>query len=145
MRVFRVILVLFCVWSVVDFVLAVHAIHPPQNGAHSSGRGALAVVQSLALGIASTLTLYGIHKRTIMVWKLGWGYLAAIYFEWLFTALPQMLKVPSADSPLAASAAVVVIGAVVTLYWGFWWYRQKGYFVKPVPTSNLRQRTGTSG
>jgi hypothetical protein len=34
---------------------------------------------------------------------------------------------------MVASAAVVIAGAIVAVYWGFWWNRQKNYFTTPTP------------
>jgi len=133
MRLLKAFLALFCVWSVVDLIVAIHAILSPHNGAYSSSHERLVLVGSLVAALVYAAALYGIHKRTVMVWKLGWGFLAANYLGWLFQALPLTLKVPQAASPWVASASVVIGGAAVAVYWGFWWNRQKSYFVEPAP------------
>jgi hypothetical protein len=131
MRALRIFLAFFCVWSVVDFVLAVHAILSPWHRSSSARHESLVMAASLVAALLYASALYGIHKRTFTVWKLGWGFLAVQYLGWLFQGLRMALQVPQADSPWAASAAVVIGGGAVALYWGFWWNRQRSYFVQP--------------
>ncbi len=130
MYILRMVLALFCVWSLVDFIAAVYAILSPHDGSHSTSHESLVMVECLVSALAYGAALYGIHRRTFIVWKLGWGFLAMQYFGWLFQGLSWTLKMPHADKPWAASAAIAIGGALVVLYWGFWWNRQKGYFVQ---------------
>jgi hypothetical protein len=131
MRVLKIILALFCVWSVVDFIVAVYAIHSPQNGAYSTSHEKLVMARCLVLAVAYGAALFGIHKKAPIAWKLGWGAIAAELLALPVWALSVTSRIPRTDSPGVAAAAVIVGGVAVALYWGFWWYRQKSYFVKP--------------
>lgn len=131
MRILKIVLTLFFVWSVADFIVAVGSVHSPQNGVYFTGHGTLVIVQCLVLALIYAVALYGIHKRAVIAWKLGWVFIAAAYLGWLLQGLSLTRRVPEADSPGVAFTAVVIAGAAVAVYWGFWWNKQKSYFVKP--------------
>jgi hypothetical protein len=131
MYILKIVLTLFCVWPLVDFIVAVYTILSPHDGSHSTSHENLVMAGSLVAALFYAAAVYGIHKRTFIVWKLGWGFLAIQYLGWLFQGLSLTLKIPHADKPWVASAAIVIGGALVVFYWGFWWNRQKSYFMKP--------------
>ena len=82
----------------------------------------------LVAGLVYAAALYGIHKRTAMTWKLGWVFLAANYVGFVFQVHSA---VPQADNPWVPAAAAAIAGAAVAVYWGYWWNRQRSYFVEP--------------
>ncbi|HTV57693.1 MAG TPA: hypothetical protein VMD77_02220 [Candidatus Baltobacteraceae bacterium] len=126
MRLLKIFLAFFCAWSAVDFIVAASAFHVPHGGAYSKP---WVMAESLVSTLLLASALYGLRKRTLVVWRLGWCYLVAAYLSWLFTGLSSSRKIPPEDSPIVASAAIVIGGAIVAVYWGFWWNRQKNYFI----------------
>jgi hypothetical protein len=130
MRLLKIFLAFFCAWSAVDFIVAASGIHVPYGGTYSKP---WVMAESLVRMLLLAAALYGLRKRTLVVWKLGWCYLVACYLSWLFTGLSSTRKISPADSPMVASAAVVIAGAIVAVYWGFWWNRQKNYFTTLTP------------
>lgn len=73
--------------------------------------------QSMMLAAAA----YGIQRRAVAVWWLGWVALV----------LGAVSIVRSAfSSPPALPLAVLPIPLLVVGYWAFWWYRQRSYFVR---------------
>lgn len=130
MRLLKIFLAFFCALSVVDFIVAASGIHLSYEGTYSKH---LVMAESLVSMFLLAAALYGLRKRTLMVWKLGWCYLVAFYLSWLFTGLSSTRKISPEDSPMAASAAVLIGGAIVAVYWGFWWTRQKNYFTSAKP------------
>jgi hypothetical protein len=130
MRLLKIFLAFFCAWSAIDFIVAASGIHLPHGGTYSRP---LVMAESLVSMLLLAAALYGLRKRTLMVWKLGWCYLAGAYFSWLFTGLSSTRKISAADRPMVAAVAVVIGGAIVAVYWGFWWNRQKNYFTSAKP------------
>jgi hypothetical protein len=133
MRLLKAFLTLFCVWSFVDCIIAIHAIYSPHNEAYSPSRDRLVMAGSLVAALVYAAALYGIHKRTVMAWKFGWVFLAANYVGFVFQVHSSTLKVPQAGSPWVPTAAAAIGSAVVAVYWGYWWNRQRSYFVEPAP------------
>jgi len=131
MRLLRAFLTLFCVWSFVDCIIAIHAIYSPHSEAYFPSRDRRVMAGCLVAGLVYAAALYGIHKRTAMTWKLGWVFLAANYVGFVFQVHSSMLKVPQADNPWVPTAAGAIAGAAVVVYWGYWWNRQRSYFVEP--------------
>jgi hypothetical protein len=80
--------------------------------------------------------IYGIQKKALIAWKLGWGAIAAELLAVLDAAFSVRSRIPSTDSPGVAAAAAVVGGTAVVLYWAFWWNRQRSYFVKSTAATN---------
>src|SRR5271155_5363907 len=115
MRLLKAFLTLFCVWSFVDCIIAIHAIYSPLNEANSPSRDRLVMTGSLVAALVYATALYGIHKRAVMTWKLGWVFLAANYVGFVFQVHSSMLKVPEADSPWVPTAAAAIAGAAVAV------------------------------
>jgi hypothetical protein len=130
MRLFKVFLAFFCALSAIDFIVAASGIHLRDGAPYSKH---LLMAGSLISMLLAAAALYGLQKRTLIVWKLGWCYLVASYLSWLRATLSSIRKIPPADHPMVAYAAVVIGGATVAVYWGFWWNRQKNYFVSAQP------------
>jgi len=130
MRTLKIVLVLSCVLSTAYFILGVLPIDLPfpRNWGYSNIHSRLAVTKSLLATLFCGAALCGIHKRTVMAWRLGWVYLGAAYILSVFQGLSLTRTVPQADDPWFAFASVVIGGALVLLYWGLWWKRQRGYF-----------------
>ena len=133
MRVLKVFCALVCLSSVARFVAVIH-------GSTITKHGILVVIWLLIIALVYAFELYGIHTKAGFAWKLGWGILAATFLQFLVLAGSAALKAPETDYPWVAFGAVTVGGSLVALYWGFWWRRQKSYFVLPSPTI---PKTGT--
>ena len=75
-------------------------------------------------------TFYGIHTRAPITWKLGWVLIVAELLALPTWALSVTSRIPENDHPGVATATTIVGFAAVIIYWGFWWNKQKSYFVK---------------
>jgi hypothetical protein len=131
MRLLKAFLTLFCVWFFVDCIIAIHAIYSPHNEVNSPSRDRRLMAASFIAALVYAAALYGIHKRTVMTWRLGWVFLAANYFGFVFQVHSSMRKVPQAENPWVPTAAGAIAAAAVAVYWGYWWNRQRSYFVEP--------------
>jgi len=100
----------------------------------STGHGILAAIWLLVVALMYAVEFYGIHTKAPFAWKLGWVILAATFVGFLLGAGSAALEVPEADDPRVAFASVLAIGAVVSVYWGFWWKRQRAYFTAQSPS-----------
>ena len=72
--------------------------------------------------------LYGVHKRVPLMWKLGFIGIVIGAASFLMHALSLTRSLPPSSSQIESSFLVVATIAVA-LYWGFWWKRQKAYFI----------------
>jgi hypothetical protein len=88
---------------------------------------ALGRIKALLLSAFLALVTYGIHGRFLIVWKFGWIVLLAGSFACAVSALLSSLQLPPPQNWIA-STAVLVGTCLATLYWAFWWKRQKVYF-----------------
>jgi hypothetical protein len=121
---------LFCLLFTVYFVLGVLPvpIDFPRNWGVPSLHSRSAVTDSLLSALFCGAALYGIHKRTVTAWRLGWVYLGAGYISSVLQIRSLTRTVPEADSPRIALAATVTGTSLVSLYLSFWWKKQRGYF-----------------
>jgi hypothetical protein len=81
----------------------------------------LALVYAAILALA----LYGIYRRYLVVWKIGfivWYLIAAVC---IFQAWRLLLPQPYG---WVGATAVTVVTPLVALYWATWWRRQKDWF-----------------
>jgi hypothetical protein len=70
---------------------------------------------------------YGLHRRALIVWKLGPWFIGLICLDWVAESLATAQGLPKA---WIASVAIVIGGLAVAAYWLFWWKRQKSYFIR---------------
>ncbi len=83
---------------------------------------------SVVYGLVFAAEFYGLHRRLRIAWKFGWVLLAFFCSQTIVLSLISTLKEPP-PSRWAASAFIVVGNAIVGVYCGLWWKRQKSYFV----------------
>jgi hypothetical protein len=131
---------LACVLSLWHFFAIIHGIRTPRTDALFNGHSILAAIGPLAIPLMCGVEYFGIHRRALFAWKLGWGLLAAMFLQFLVDGGFSALQQPEADYPWVAFAALVLGGSVVVAYWGFWWKRQKNYFTTQSPAT---QKTRT--
>jgi hypothetical protein len=132
-RLLKIFCILACVSCVAGFVTIIRA-HLSAAGSMSTGHGILAAIWLLIVALMYAVEFYGIHTKAPFAWKLGWVILAATFVGFLLGAGSAALEVPETDDPRVAFASVLVIGAVVSVYWGFWWKRQRAYFTARSPS-----------
>jgi hypothetical protein len=138
MRTLKIVYLCFGLWFLTSAILGIRAIYSVHSQPVAPNQAAFRTVSSLFVSAFCVAAVYGIHKRSLVAWKLGWIVIAAGLTEFLVSALSAISKIPRNDHPVVAAAAVVVGGTAVALYWGFWWKRQKSYFVKLTPANNPR-------
>jgi hypothetical protein len=121
---------LSCVLSAAFFIVGVLPvpIDFPRNWGVPSLHSRSAVAHSLLSALFCGAALYGIHKRTVTAWRLGWVYLGGGYISSVLQIRSLTRTVPEADSPRIALAVAVTGASLVFLHSGFWWKKQRGYF-----------------
>ncbi|MGH9499452.1 MAG: hypothetical protein ACRD3L_09945 [Terriglobales bacterium] len=99
------------------------------------GRAASGGLETLLSILSAAIfggVFYGIHTRALVMWKLGFFGIAVGAASFFIRGL-SLVRSDSATATNARieSAFLVVATTVVTVYWSFWWSRQKRYFSKP--------------
>jgi hypothetical protein len=126
MRFLKLICAFFCVESLAWSVILIHPSLLSGTGVLTRHTGTLAVIRDLVNALIYAAAFYGIDKRVPITWKLGWVALAAMILGFLNSALSSVRSVEA--HPAMAEGAILIVTAVVALYWGHWWNRQKSYF-----------------
>ena len=140
MRIAKIACVLVCVFSLAAFTATIRGIRSPLAGSLFTGHGILAGIGLLVVALMCAIEFYGIHKKALFAWKLGWGILIAGFLQFLVVGGSSVLQAPKTDYSWVAFGAVMVGGSVAAVRWGFWWNRQKDYFAAQ---SSVAPRTGT--
>jgi hypothetical protein len=96
-------------------------------GSHAASSG-LRIFWSIIDAAIFVGAFYGIHKRAPLMWKLGFIGIIIGAASFLMHALSLTRSVPRSNAQIESSFLVVATIAVAS-YWGFWWKRQKSYFV----------------
>lgn len=139
MRGLKIICVFFFAWAVVDIVRGILMIHSTNAGALAMSHGLRGTILSVVYAAFWGAAIYGIHRRGQTAWKLGWAAIVFLFLLVLVLGLQFTRRIPKSSAPWVASLAVVVADSALALSLGFWWYRQKSYFVKPVPLDDRRK------
>ena len=128
MRVLMTMLIfagVFCMLSAITGVQSFH--YDSRTGSvitHHQGYGRMYAVAS---AVFCAVAFYGIYRRYPLAWKLGWVALGAGAASFLIEALPSAMHQPQGSA--IASTAIVLGAIAVMVYWGFWWRRQRSYFI----------------
>jgi hypothetical protein len=130
MHTLKTICLFFFLLSLVSVIEGGLAIHPSPFRSMSLSHGVFGTTVSILDAVFWACAFYGIHKRAPIAWNLGWAVIVVGLLEFLIFGLSSTMRLPQADNPWIASAAVVVVGGAVATYWSIWWKRQKGYFVR---------------
>jgi hypothetical protein len=125
----KIMLVISCALSAAYFIVGVLPVDLPRDWWwYSNIHSRSAVTESFLSALFCGAAIYGIHKRTVTAWRLGWVYLGAGYILWLRQCVSFTRTIAPADDTRVAFAATAILGTLITLYWGFWWKKQRGYF-----------------
>jgi len=118
--------VFFCLLSILSAVTGIQSITLTDRVVITRHTG-LGRLYSILIGTLFAAAFYGIHRRSLIAWKLGWIALAASFVSFVALGLSNTLKLPPPGCWIVSSF-VVVGGAVVIVLWGLWWKRQRPYF-----------------
>jgi hypothetical protein len=111
--------VCFCLFSLLLLMPGFHSVRP-----HSHLRDIVSLLNAIIVAVG----FYGIHRRARLTWQLGWFVGGILLSEWLVFCLSATLRLPKPNGWIV-STVIVVAGLAVALYWGYWWKRQKSYFI----------------
>jgi peptidoglycan/LPS O-acetylase OafA/YrhL len=137
MRTLKMVYLLFAAWSIASAILGVSQICAAQDHTAAMNHAVFRTISAIFASAFCGAAIYGIHNKSIIAWKIGWGVIAAGLIEFLASALSATSRIPRTDYP--GVAAVVVAGLVVALYWSYWWNKQKCYFIKSTPANESRE------
>jgi hypothetical protein len=126
------ILKLLCALLALSYLAQLVRIISEINSVHSGGSkpGLGVAILSLCLLVFWASAAYGIHAKAPVAWKLGWVAIVMGTLLLFAGAWKTISKMPGNDYPGVAAAAVFLGGTAVAVYWGFWWKKQKSYFVR---------------
>ena len=127
MRVLQAICVLFCLLSIASAVTGIQSIRATSDGVAISRYSGFGRCYAIAAALVFAAAFYGIHRRSLVAWKLGWMVLAALTLGIVISALIDALKQPTPGHWMA-SCFMVIGGSAVAVFWGIWRKRQRGYF-----------------
>jgi len=115
--VLKVICVSFCLFSVLLLTPAFRSAGP-----NSHLRDLISILNAAIFAVG----FYGIQRKARLTWQLGWFAGGFLLIEWLVVCLASSLRV---SHGWIGPAVLVLAGFGVGLYWGYWWKRQKSYFI----------------
>jgi len=133
MRVLMMLLAVLCLLCIVSAITGIQAfeLSAIQSGSRTSSvvtywEGAwrwFALVYAAFFAVA----FYGVYRRFPLAWKVGWVVLVASTAG--FIVQVWLTEVQPPDAAYAGRILATLAGIAVGIYWGFWWYNQKRYFI----------------
>ena len=133
MRVLMMVLALLCLLCIVSAITGIQAF---ELSAIQSGSRTGSVVTywegawrwfALVYAAFFAVAFYGIYRRFPLAWKVGWVVLVASTAG--FIVQVWLTEVQPPDAAYAGRILATLAGIAVGIYWGFWWYNQKRYFI----------------
>ena len=130
MRLLKIFCIFFCLFSLASAFTGVHAIQYSFVGnvvtrKIATDHSRLGVYLSLAYALLFAAAAYGIERRAMITWRLGFAYLLIAYLAFNIQVLLSTVKLPQG---WIAAVAMVVASSLIFLWWRLWWKRQRGYF-----------------
>ena len=136
MRVLMALLLFSCVACILSAVTGIHAFDAnSRTGTVVSYWHGYWRLLPLFYAAISALAFYGIYRHYPVVWKLGWVFLIGGAVEFIVLAWLSLIHQPYG---WVGAIAATLGGIGVTVYWGFWWRKQKSY-VFPMQTNSPNQ------
>lgn len=127
------IAVLFILKAITGVGAVSATVSPVYNGTSVAHMGLYSRLGALVIAFAFAVCAFAIHRRALVIWPVGFGLLGLVYVQFVtesVMALCQAAPVKNFPEFWLPTISVIVLGAAVTLYWGFWWKRQRPYFLK---------------
>jgi hypothetical protein len=83
----------------------------------------------IALGFAGVFALawYGIHRRYLATWWLGWLVFFGILGDCLYGSLTFAFGLPASERWVLLGGIILIVTLVLG-FWASWWKRQRAYF-----------------
>jgi hypothetical protein len=128
MRVLQALCVFFCLMGILSAVTGIQSISVADRVVitrHSD----LGRLYSILVAAFNAAAFYGIQRRALIAWKLGWVVLVAAFMSFVASALPETTRLPPPGCWIVP-CFVMIGGSVVVGIWGMWWKRQRGYFTR---------------
>jgi hypothetical protein len=127
MRTLKIVCLFFCAMGIASAISDVSAVtftpgHTEIAGHDWSGR-------VIAVGLAGFFLLawYGIHRRHLATWWLGWLFFFGLLGDFLYASLTFAVGLPAAQRWVLVGGIVLIV-MLVFGYWASWWKRQRAYF-----------------
>lgn len=129
MKKLKMICGLFCILLLISSLMILFRLPHPKfvvlSYPGSMLRGIVALVGAMLCAIAA----FGIHKRLRWTWGLGWLMLVLGIGSAIYRGATEMLRVKPVTPDRWLGMVVWMIGsAVVGIYFGAWWARQREFF-----------------
>lgn len=134
MKILKYCCLFFCVMCLVAAITGIQSARTDQTGIYiTKFNDNFGRIYVLLMSGVFAAGFYGIQKRLFITWKLGWPMLIWGYLSFVLQAVVStyyVAKIKDFPSFWLPLILCIVGGAAVTVYWGFWWKRQKNYFVR---------------
>lgn len=121
-----VIVKAICALSLLEILASlVPGVHLPFNVAH---RDHATRVGSIVVGFLFGAALYGLQRRLVLTWKVGWVILVAVFSSFLIVTLRSIFETTPGPARWILSTAVVIATMVGVVFGSRFWSSQKQYF-----------------
>jgi hypothetical protein len=70
---------------------------------------------------------YGLQRRFITVWRVGWAFMIVLFADFLYSSLSWSLTLTGVERWLV-STGLVVLGVACAVWAVVWWKQKRSYF-----------------
>jgi hypothetical protein len=127
MRLIVAMLIVLAMAALASAISGIQSIHTDARlGTIVTYHHGLTRLYAVASAVVCIALVYAIYKRHIVAWWIGWIAFVLGPLQMIFMIARDTYSGPQMGlfSAVAASAAVVA----VSVFWCYWWYRQRPYF-----------------
>ena len=127
MRTLKIICLVFCAMGIASALSGVSAVSFTPGHTEISRHDWNGRVFAVGPAGAFALAWYGIHKRHVAPWWLGWFLFVAILGDFLYGTLLFAFGL-SGGERWAVLGGIALMVLLVFGYWASWWKRQRTHF-----------------
>ena len=84
-------------------------------------------IVALAISAFFLLAWFGIHRRHVATWWLGWVVLFALLGDFLYSSLSFGFGLPAQEHWMLFGGVILMV-TLLFGYWAWWWKRHRAYF-----------------
>lgn len=127
MSLLKGIFIFLCIMALFGAITGIASIHTTGAGTVVTRHDISGRVVALLLAAFFGAAWFGLHKRSIVAWRIGWIVLVLFFADFLYSSLSWSLTLTSIERWLL-SGGFIVMGLGFTLWAVLWWKRRRSYF-----------------
>jgi hypothetical protein len=127
MSLLKALLILLCVMGLLSGITGIASIQMSSTETLVTRHDLWGRIFSIAFAAFFAGAWYGLHRRFITVWRIGWAFILFFFADFLYSSLSWSFTLTGSERWLL-STGFVVVGLGFGVWAVVWWKQKRSYF-----------------